>query len=78
LREDVVIDTEQIRRLVATDEDPFKSACGVVGAMIGVMEAIYGKPIALLFLQTFVTAIEVEAAGLAAPIAAHPSTETEE
>lgn len=44
-------DTAPVRRSVLDHEDPFKSACAVIGCMVGTIEALHGTSVAAAFLR---------------------------
>ena len=51
-------DTNPVRRSVLDHEDPFKSACAVIGCMVGTIEALHGTPIAAAFLRRLLAEME--------------------
>jgi|GEM_PF-4374842 len=51
-------DTEPVRRAVLASERPFKSACGVIGCMIGTIEVLHGAPVAAAFLRRLLEEME--------------------
>lgn len=51
-------DTNHIRQDVLASEKPFKSACAVIGCMVGTIEALHGTPIAAAFLRRLLEEME--------------------